>query len=113
MGPRKEALLPRGSLALERTPGQAGGSTATESELAAKCAIVEFKVKGLQAQVREFKDREEEREREQAEPWALRHRSAAAFSPSGVSEVGQGSASPARWRSLHVAACSFLCSLQV
>ena len=37
---------------------------------------------------REFKDREEEREHEQAEPWALRHRSAATDSPSVATEGG-------------------------
>ena len=49
---------------------------------------MELKIKGLQAQLRTFKEREEEREREQAEPWALRLKNAPAESPSAASVGG-------------------------
>ena len=50
--------------------------------------MMELKIKGLQAQLRTFKEREEEREREQAEPWALRLKNAPAESPSAASVGG-------------------------
>ena len=45
-------------------------------------------IKGLQAQLRTFKEREEEREREEAEPWALRLEGAPVESPSAATESG-------------------------
>ena len=59
-GPPKEALAPRGIA----SPGRSAKGT--------KCSMLELKITGLQAQLRTLKEREEEREREEAEPWALK-----------------------------------------
>ena len=47
---------------------------AVPSELATRCQMLELKVKGLQAQLRAYKKRDEEQERLESEPWALQHR---------------------------------------